>query len=119
MLQTIQGVPAGQGRARQGAGLEEVQIGGRADEAVLVEDAVLAQRAVNDTAEARLRGTEVDGVKLVALVEQRHDPVAFLPFRDLGADLDDYAGAVGAGDDGQLEWEGIQSLDSVSSKIRT
>jgi hypothetical protein len=46
----------------------------------------------------------------VALVEDRHHAVALLPLGDLGADRDDLAGAVGRGDYGEREREGVFAL---------
>jgi len=53
---------------------------------------------------------DIDGTRLMALVEQRQDLVARLPLRHVAADRDDCAGAVGACDNGQVQREGVLPL---------
>jgi hypothetical protein len=77
---------------------------------VLVEDAVLAQRAVDAAAEAGLDGLEVEGAGEVALVEEGDDFGAGGEARYLRADGDDFAGAVGAGDGVVFSWEWVFAL---------
>jgi hypothetical protein len=68
-LQSIQRIPARQPGAGQCARLEEVEVARGADDAILVEDAVLAERAVDNTTEAGVGSRGINGPELVQLVE--------------------------------------------------
>lgn len=48
-LEAVEGVPSGQGSAGEGAGFEEVEVGGHVDEALLIEGAILAEGTVDYT----------------------------------------------------------------------
>jgi hypothetical protein len=50
----------------------------------------------------------------VQLVEQGNDIVSLLELVYFRSNLDDLAGSVGSGDDGEVEWEGVFALDSNS-----
>ena len=110
-LQSKEGVPAGEARAHQRRRLAVGEVGGHAHETILVEDAELAEGAVDHAAEAGAHGRGVHGAGLVLLVEEGHDFVALLPLCDLGADGEDLAGAIGAGDDGELLLEEVFALE--------
>lgn len=109
-LEAVEGVPRGQTGAHEGGGLNVVEVRGGADNAVLVEDAVLAEGAVENTAEARGGGASVDVAELVPLVEEGGDLVALLPLGDLGADGNNLTGAIGGGNDGEVDGEGVLAL---------
>lgn len=113
-LEAVEGVPRGQTGAGEGGGLDVGKVGGGADDAVLVEDAVLAESAVENTAEAGGGAAGVDGTGLVGLVEEGDDLVTLLPLGDLGADGEDLTGTIGAGNDGEVEREGVHALWCVS-----
>lgn len=106
-LEAVEGIPAGEAGAGEGGGLGVAQVLGGADDAGLVEDGVLAQGAVDDAADAGARGGDAHGAVLVALVEERDDPVAGLPPGHLGAHADDLARAVGRRHDGESRREGV------------
>ena len=112
-LEAVEGVPRGQSGAGKGGGLDVGKVGGGADDAVLVEDAVLAEGTVENTAEAGGGAAVVDGTGLVVLVEEGDDLVAPLELGDLGANLEDLTGTIGAGNDGEVEGEGVHALFSV------
>lgn len=109
-LEAVEGIPRGHTGAHEGGGLNVVEVGGGADDAVLVEDAVLAESAVENTAEAGGGGALVDVAVLVELVEESGDLVALLPLGDLLADGDDLTGTIGGGNDGEVDGEGVQAL---------
>ena len=88
----------------------EVEVGGDGDEAGFVEGAVFAEGAVDDAAEAGGEGGWVEGSRLVALVEERNDFVAWFEESYAGPGGDDCAGAVGTGDDAIGYGEGVFAL---------
>jgi hypothetical protein len=100
LLQAVQGIPAGQRRAADGAGLNEVQVLRLTHEAHFVEHAVLAERAVDDAAQPCLGGRDVYGAVLMALIEEGDHLVTLLPLGDFASYGDDLTGAVRGGDDG-------------------
>jgi hypothetical protein len=51
------------------------------------------------------------------LVEERDHFVAFLELGDLGSDLDDLAGTIGTGDNGEIEGKGILSVMNKSISL--
>lgn len=116
-LEAVEGVPARDGGAGERGGLDVGEVVGGFDEAVLVERAVLAEGAVKHTAQAGLARGLGHGAELVALVEEGGDAASLLPAGDLGPDGDDLAGAVGGGDDGEVQGEGVHSLGSVSHML--
>jgi hypothetical protein len=113
-LQSIQRIPARQPGAGQCARLEEVEVARGADDAILVEDTVLAEGAIDNTTEPGVRRCSIDGPELMQLVEYSNDLVSLLELIYLRSDLDDLAGSVGSGDDGEVEWEGVFALDNSS-----
>jgi hypothetical protein len=110
-LQTVQTVPRSQTGAHERAALQEIEVGGHGDEAVLVVGAVLLKGAVDGAADSRADALEVERAREVALVEEGEDFVALLEARDAGADGFDYTGAVGGGDDGDVQGEGVEAFD--------
>jgi hypothetical protein len=110
-LQTVKAVPSRETRADESAALQKVEVGGHADEALLVEGAVLLQGAVDGAADAGADALEVERACQVALVKEGEDFVALLESCDAGADGFDYTGAVGGGDDGSFEGEGVEAFD--------
>lgn len=111
-LQTVQSVPAGKSGTAESARLEVVEVLGSLDEAVLVENTVLAQSTVNDTTETGLGSGDVDGTVLVTLVEKRGHLITLLELRDLGSDFNDLTSTIGTGDDREVEGEGVHSLEN-------
>lgn len=109
-LQAVEGVPGGQTGAGQGCALEEVEVGGEGHKTVLVVDAVLLERTVDDAAGAGLDAVVVDGAEDVALVEESDDLVAGLEAVDLLANGLDDAGAVRSWDDTVLLCEWVSTL---------
>ena len=109
-LQPIQRIPRRQPGTGQRGALQEVQALRHGHEAVLVEDAVLAQRAVEGAAQTRHDGLGRQGPRDVALVEERADLVALGEAGDFGADGVDDARAVGAGYQGGFHGEGVLAL---------
>ncbi len=103
----VEGVPGRQRGAGQRRGLEGGQGGRPVHEALLVEGADGAERAVKGTAEAGRVVDGVDGPANVLLVEERDDLVAGLEARDVPADGEDGAGAVGARNDILLGGKGV------------
>lgn len=77
-LEAVQTVPRGEGRAGEGGALQEVEVGGHVDKALLVVGAVLAQRAVENSADASGHAVAVQRAAQVALVEEGQDFVALL-----------------------------------------
>lgn len=109
-VHTIQSIPTGESSARKGTRLDEVQIPGSPDQAIFVENTVLAQSTIKDTTETGFGAPRVDRTVLVVLIEQGHHLVAFLELGHFRPDLDDLAGTIGTGDNGQIEREGIHPL---------
>lgn len=108
-LQSIQRIPACQSRTGEGARFKRVQVGRGSDDAVLIKNTVLAQGSVDRTTETRRCCSGINGAVLVELVEEGNNLVALLELLDLGSDLDDFTGTVGAGDDREREREGVLS----------
>lgn len=99
-LEPVQRVPRRDGRARQRAGLGKVERVRDRDQPLFAEGAELAQAAVQGAAHARGRDRgRGQRAREVALVQERHDPVARPEAGDFGTDGDDFAGAIGAGND--------------------
>ena len=92
---TIQSVPARERGARERAGLDVVQISGGSDEAILVEDSIFTEAAIDYSTKAGAGAFGVDGIVLVQLVEESDHLVSFLELGDLGARLDHLTGTVG------------------------
>lgn len=109
-LEAIQRIPAGKARAGEGGSLKVVEVLGGMKQAVLVEDTVLAQGAIQDTTKTSFGGSDVNVAILVALAEERHDLVALLELGDLGADFNDFTGTVRAGRNRQIERERVHAL---------
>lgn len=109
-LQTIQSVPTGKSGTAESARLEVVEILGGFDKAIFVENTVLAQSTVDDTTQAGLGSGDVDGTVLVTLVEQGSHLVTLLELRDLGSHFNHLTSTVGAGNDREVEGEGVHSL---------
>lgn len=109
-LEAVEGVPRSHTGAHEGGGLNVVKVGGGADDAVLVEDTVLAEGAIENTAEARGGSADVDVAELVPLVEESGDLVALLPLGDLGANGNDLTGTIGGGNDGEVDGERVLAL---------
>lgn len=114
-LQSVQRIPACKGRASQSRRFKVVQVSRGADDAVFIEDTVLAQGAVNGTTETGGSSRGIDGAVLVLLIEECDHFIAFFELGDLGSDLDDLAGTIGAGNNGEIEGKGILSV--VNSSI--
>jgi hypothetical protein len=110
-LQSVKTVPRSKTRADKSAALQEVEVGRHGDEALLVESAVLLESAINGAANAGLDGDVVERAREVALVEEGEDFVALLEAGHAGADGFDHTGAVGGGDDGGLQGEGVEAFD--------
>jgi hypothetical protein len=110
-LQTVQAIPRRETGAHERAALQEIEVRRHADEALLVEGAVLLQGAVDGAANAGLDGVVVQGACEVALVEEGEDLVALLEARNAGADGFDYTGTVGGGDDRGAQGEGVEAFD--------
>lgn len=70
----------------------------------------MAESAVQGAAETRHGVGDCDGTGDVGLVEEGEDSVAFLEAGHAGAGGDDGAGAVGGGDYGDVDGEGIFAL---------
>jgi hypothetical protein len=116
-LQSVQSIPACKSRTSQGCRFKVVQVSRGADDAVLVEDTVLAQGAVNGTAETGGSSRGIDGAVLVLLIEECDHFIAFLELGDLGSDLDDFAGTIGTGNNGEIEGKGILSVVNSSFSL--
>ena len=110
-LQAVQTVPGGEARADERAALQEIEVGRHGHEALLVVGAVLLQGAVDGAADAGADALEVERACEVALVEEGEDFVALLEAGHAGADGFDYARAVGGGDDGDVQGEGVEAFD--------
>lgn len=109
-LQAVQRIPCRQSSAGQCASLEVIQILGRSDETLLVEDTVLAQCTVNSAAEAGREGGSVEGASNVGLVEEGYDTVALLESCDAATDGLDDTSAIRAGNNTVLRGEGVLAL---------
>ena len=109
-LETIQGIPGSDGGAGQGACF----LGGEgfrfSNQAVLFEDAVFAEGAREGAAEAGANRARRERAGDVALVEERGDFVALLEAVNATAGGEDLAGCIGAGNDGESDWEGVFAL---------
>lgn len=110
-LQSVKTVPGGKARADERAALQEIEVGGHGHEALLVVGAVLLQGAVDGAADAGADALEVERAREVALVEEGEDFVALLEASHAGADGFDYARAVGGGDNGDVQGEGVEAFD--------
>ena len=110
-LQSIKTIPRSKARADKSAALQEIEVGRHGDEALLVESAVLLEGAINGAADAGLDGDVIERAREVALVEESEDFVALLEAGHAGADGFDHTGAVGGGDDGGLQGEGVEAFD--------
>lgn len=106
-LQPIERIPRRQPRAAQRRRLAKVQILRLMHKSLFVERAVLPQRAVQGSAEARGQRIRSQRTGEMRLVEESDDLVAGLEAGDALADGLDDAGAVGAGDYTVLDGEGI------------
>jgi hypothetical protein len=111
-LQTVQTVPRSEARADERAALQEIEVGGHGHEALLVVGAVLLQGAVDGAADAGADALEVERAREVALVEEGEDFVALLEASHAGADGFNHARAVGGGDDGHVQGEGVEAFDN-------
>lgn len=109
-LQAIKRIPTGKRRAWESTRFKRSQIAGSFDKTLLVENRILAESAVDSTAQTGGRGMWVNGAILVALVEESCDLIALLEFNDLGSYFEDFAGTVGSWDDGEVEGEGVCAL---------
>lgn len=109
-LESIQRVPGGDGGAGQGACFRGGEGLGLRHQAVLLEDAVFAEGAGEGAAEASADSAWGQRAADVALVEERGDFVAFLEAVDATARGEDFAGCVGAGNDGECDREGVFAL---------
>lgn len=87
-------VPRRQAGAGEGGSLDKVQVGGHGDEALFVEGAVLAKRAVERAAETGLEGNVVERAANVAGIEECNDIVAHLEAPGLLSHRHDGAGAI-------------------------
>lgn len=81
--QAIKGIPRRQTGAGKRRSLSRIEVLWRENEALLAEDAELAQRAIIYTSKTGLRGPDINIAVLMALVEQGHDIVALLEEGDL------------------------------------
>lgn len=109
-LQTVQRIPARQGRAGQRAVLDRREILRGLDQTLFAENAELAKGAIDRTPQPRLRRGDINIAVLVTLVKNCGDQVALLELGDFGANLDDLAGAVRGGDHRESAREGIFAL---------
>lgn len=96
----VEAVPRREPRARQRRGLLVGEVGGLVDEALLVEDGVLAQHAVRLGAQRRVDGLPGERAGREPLVEGRDGAVARLEPPHFAADADDFSCSVRDGHDG-------------------
>jgi hypothetical protein len=95
--QPIQRVPRRQTRACQARALDEVQVRRLVNEAFFGVGAVLAERAVNNPADAGRGAGEVELACQMSLIEERDDLVARFEAGDAVTNGGDGPGAIGGG----------------------
>jgi hypothetical protein len=88
-LQAVQTVPRGETGTCESAALQEVEVGGHADETLLVVSAILLQSSVDGAADAGLHAVVVERASKMGLVEEGEDFVAFLEASHAGTDFFD------------------------------
>jgi hypothetical protein len=93
-LQTVQAVPRGETGTCEGAALQEVEVGGHADESLLVESAILLQGSVDGAADAGRYAVEVERAGKMGLVEEGQDFVALLEASYASTDFFDDTSAI-------------------------
>lgn len=95
-LKTIESVPSGQTSAGKRSTLDEVEVARQRNETLLIINAVLLERSINDTTSASSNGLIVKGTSNVALVELGDDLVTDLEALDVLANSFDNTGTVRA-----------------------
>lgn len=93
-LEPVERVPGRERGARERGAFLPVQGRRHLDEAVLVECSVLAERAIENAAQAGRYGLAVEGAAKVGLVEEGEDFGALFEARYLGPDGDDLSCSV-------------------------
>ena len=110
-LQAVKSVPRRETGAGESAALQEIEVGGHADEALLVEGAVLPESAIDGATHASADAVQVQGACEVTLVKESEDLVAFLEAGDAGADGFNYTGTVGGRDNRSAQGEWVKAFD--------
>lgn len=110
-LQTVKAVPSGQTGACERAALQEVEVGGHADETLLVESAVLLKGAINGSTDTGGDTVVVERAGDVGLVEEGEDLVALLETGHARADFLDDTGAIRRGNHVLSLGERVEALN--------
>lgn len=106
-LETVKTVPGGETSAGQRSTLDEVEVARKRDKTLLVVNAVLLERSVDDTTSSSGNGLVVKRTSKVALVELGNDLVTNLEALDLLADSLNNTSTVRSGDNVVLLREGV------------
>lgn len=109
-LQTVQTVPCSEASTCESAALQEVKVGGHADEALLVEGTVLLQGTVDGSANTSSHGVVVKRASKMTLVEESEDFVALLEASHTSADFFNDASTVGCGYDAFTLGEWVEAF---------
>jgi hypothetical protein len=110
-LQAVQAVPCCETGAGQCAALQEVEVRGHGDEALLTVSTILLQGTVNGATNAGSNGLVVKRASQVTLVEQSKHLVALLEAGHTRADRLNNTSSVGRRYNAGTESEGVESLD--------
>jgi hypothetical protein len=110
-LQAVQAVPCGETGAGQGATLQEVEVRGHGDKALLAVGTILLQGTINGAAGAGANGVVVERASQMALVEQSKHFVALLEAGHARADRLDYTSSVRCRYDTGAKSERVETLD--------
>jgi len=110
-LETVQAVPCSKTGASQGAALQEVEVGGHGDEALLAVGAILLESTIDGATNASSHGLVVQRASEMALVEQSEHLVALLEAGHARADSLDDTSSVRCGNNTGTESEWVETLD--------